>query len=245
MNNFVVLSIGRNPNKFLINCIESVKKQTKKCYRHIIVDNDSDDDTEKYISMYRDNDNIEFILNKPRKYKSQNLYEIINTLEDEDIVCILDSDDEFANNDVLEILDKVYTSNTSLEYVYSNYKFSHGIIGNNTEIPNDSWNPYKGEWITGHLTTFKAKCFKNININNFLGINGEWFKMACDQALNLPILFNIWEKNKNFNKVKYINEIFYIYNFHGNQFKQRSSDSQDAKLAIHYSILLRQRGFIK
>ena len=53
------------------------------------------------------------------------------------------------------------------------------------------------------------------------------------------------QKNKNYSKVKFINEIFYCYNFYGNKSKPRDISTEDAQLAIKYSRLIRNRGYIK
>ena len=243
--NTYVLSTGRNANKFIVDCIESVKNQTFLPTKHIIIDNNSNDETKKFLSLYKEDQNLQIIRNKERKYKTENFYEIITKLQNEDIIIVLDNDDKLDNKMAIEKVYKIYQEDNNIEFVYSNFKFSHGVLGNNMAIPSNNWNPYDGAWITSHLTTFKAKRFKKINKLNFLGNNQEWIKMACDQAVVLPLLYSIWQECGNYSKVKFINEILYYYNFYGNESKPRDANTEDAQLAMKYSQLIRNRGFIK
>ena len=70
MSKLYVVSTGRNASKFVLNCVQSVKKQTLKPERHIVIDDMSDDDTRMYLDrVARFDKNVEVIFNTERKYR--------------------------------------------------------------------------------------------------------------------------------------------------------------------------------
>ena len=75
MSDIYVVSTGRNANKFVLKCVQSVKSQTLKPKKHIIIDDLSDDDTRMYLERISNFvDNVEVILNTDRKYRLKNIY---------------------------------------------------------------------------------------------------------------------------------------------------------------------------
>lgn len=248
MSDLYVLSTGRNASKYVKNCIESVISQSIKPKRHILIDDISDDDTLEYLAPYQERENLEIVINEERKYRLKNIYENVIDKDPEDIICIVDSDDWLARDNVLETIKNAYESDEKLEYIYSRYALTHGEMGCSAPIPDNNWNPYGPGWITSHMSTFKAKTIKNIPIDNFLDWNGDWFTIATDHALTLPILYKLRARDGDYSSVGFIPEVLYMHTFYGNPSKPRSgtpeADSR-SRMAVKCSTYIKQRGYIK
>jgi len=247
VSNIHVVSTGRNASSFIVKCIESVNHQTCKPSSHIVIDDISDDDTISYLEKYTNRENIKIQINEERKYRLKNIYDSAIEKGDEDIICIVDSDDWLTRNTVLETIKEKYDSNPKLEYVYSKYVMTHGELGCSHPIPSDDWDPYTNLWITSHMSTFKVKALRDIPIDNFLDWNGQWFKIATDHAMTLPILYRLWKRDGDYSAVGFINEALYMHTFYGNPSKPRSGTSEAAdraKLAVKCSTYIKQRGYI-
>jgi glycosyltransferase involved in cell wall biosynthesis len=250
MNNIHVISTGRNAGEFVINCIESVKKQTVLPTSHLVIDDISDDNTRDILMDYMYSDEYPYLdinFSNIRKYRLLNLYESIISKDPEDIICIVDSDDWLAHDKVIENVKSVYENNSKLEYVYSLYNLSNGELGGSRPIPS-GWGPYSGNWITSHMCTIKVKALKRIPINNFLDWNGEWFKIATDHAMILPIIYKLRDIHGDYSAIGFINEPLYIHKFYGNPSKPRSGTPEAdarARLAVKCSTYIKNRGYIE
>ena len=248
MSEIYVISTGRNANRFVVNCVESVLSQTVKPKSHIVIDDISDDDTVTYLERYKNCDGIEIRINKERKYRLKNIYEAVIGKDPEDIICIVDSDDWLGKDTALETIKNTYNSNDKLEYVYSRYSLTHGGLGCSNPIPDDNWDPYRGVWITSHLSSFKVKALREISIDNFLDWNGDWFTIATDHAMTLPILYRLWKRDNGYSAVGFIDEPLYMHTFYGNPSKPRSGtvEADDrARLAVKCSTYIKQRGYVE
>jgi len=246
MSKLYVVSVGRNAGKFVLNCVKSVANQTLKPDSHILVDDISDDDTRLYLKSLPTNGLTEVIFNTERKYRAKNIYDNAINKNSEDIICIVDSDDWLNEVTALEEIKEVYDKTPNLEFVYTNYIFSSGERGNNQAIPDSNWNPYTGQWITSHMCTFKVKALERVNVSNFLGSDGNWFKMATDHALTLPMLYKSREKHGDYSAVKFLDRALYCYLFEGNPAKPRTGPKGEelGRVAGTNSSYIKQRGYV-
>lgn len=247
-SNVYVLSCSYRSSRFAIQCIQSVQDQTLKPKQHIYIDDASDDDTMSHLYDCSGLPNLTIFYNDSREYKLKNLYTAITwfaEIKDDDIVCILDGDD-WITEDCLAKVQNTYDL-CGCDYLYTNWKFSHnGDYGISQRIPNIEWNPYKQPWITSAMSTFKAGLFRQINPQNFLDENGEFFKMACDQAYVLPMLEFLRRRDGDYRSVGFVNEPLYIYQFLENKNKPRVGPfgewmAAEAQLCAE---TIRARGFI-
>jgi glycosyltransferase involved in cell wall biosynthesis len=249
MNNIYVISTGRNAGDFVVNCIESVKAQTLLPTEHMIIDDMSDDNTRDILMNYLGSGeysclNIRF--SSVRKYRLLNLYEYITTKDPEDIVCIVDSDDWLAHDDVLKVVKSKFESDEKLEYVYSRYSLSTGEEGGSSRIY-DGWEPYSGRWITSHMCSIRVKALQRIPVSNFLDWNNQWFKIATDHAMILPIAHKLKQLHGDYSAIGFIDEPLYVHTFHGNPSKPRAGTpeaDERAKMAVRCSTYIKQRGYI-
>jgi len=262
MSKLRVFSASYNSHKFSVNCIESVARQTVVPHEHFYIDDCSKDDTvdhikensERLFSLIDNRDykaSIKIRGNKEgvyQKYKLLNLYEYVTECEPDDIICILDGDDWLSSEDALEKVLKAY-EDPSIKYAYTNWLFSHnGEIGISKHIPSNNWNPYENPWVTSAMSTFKVSEFLKIPIANFLRWDYKWFRMGCDQAYILPILYQLWKENGNYDAVKFIDEPLYTYQFTENPNKLRNDkteESTDMRVDAYNSVeFIKKRGYV-
>jgi glycosyltransferase involved in cell wall biosynthesis len=250
MNKIHVISTGRNAGEFVKKCIESVGNQTIVPTSHLVIDDISDDNTRDILMNYKYSEEYPYLdikFSNIRKYRLLNLYENIISKDPEDIICIVDSDDWLAHDKALERIKNTYENNSKLEYVYSRYELSNGELGGSRAI-SDGWDPYKGSWITSHMCTIKAKALKRIPISNFLDWNSEWFKIATDHAMILPVIHKLRQIHGDYSAIQFVDESLYIHKFYGNPSKPRSGTPEAdarAKAAVKCSTYIKNRGYIE
>ena len=249
MSKMYVISTGRNVGKFSLDCIRSVQEQTLKPYKHIFIDDNSDDESLMYLEKVNNIfDNVSLIKNEKRKYRLKNIYENAINKEPEDIVCIVDSDDWLNIPTALEKIKKKYDSNPKYEYVYSKYVLSHGPVGGSKPIPSSKWEPYENEWITTHISTFKVKALQRVPIKNMFDWDGEWFKIATDRACILPMLYMLKRRDGDYSSVGFIDEPLYTYRYlnNNNTTNPNTPEGRElAKISIKTANYISERGFVQ
>ena len=258
MSNIHVISPGRNPGGWAVrNCIESVKRQTLQPASHVVIDDISDDDAPGVLKTFHNRKDIPYLKivhNTERKYRLKNIYDHSITKDPEDIICIVDSDDWIAKEKALLEIKQTYESNSKLEYAYSNFRCSceeapgQGDGPSDTidrNIPSSDWDPYKAGWITSHMCTFKVKALRAIPTANFLDWNGNWFRMATDHALAMPLLTTLRKRDGDYSAVKHINKVYYVYHWCSRYRGQDGGHDPLAEEAGKCAQFIRQRGYIE
>lgn len=212
MKNFTIVIPSYNNIKWYSKNLDSALNQAYPNYNVIYTDDCSTDGTaeavEKYVSKKQSwQDKFTLIKNDKRKGAMENLYDMIHSTPDDNIILTLDGDDHLAHRNVLNKLNEVYSA-PNVWMTWGQYKDSHGGLGCSREIPkhvitSNSYRKYR--WCTSHLRTFYAWLFKKIPKEEFLHKN-QWLQMTWD----LPILFSALELSAG--KGKFISDILYIYN---------------------------------
>ena len=256
MSKLRVFSPSYNSHKFCINCIDSVASQKKLPDEHFFIDDASQDDTREWLSKHWDRIttnaagkyDLKVHASDSRKWKLLNLYEYVIKCDDDDVICVLDGDDWLSDSSALQKIWNQY-QDKNVDYVYTNWKYSHsGEIGISSAIPENfkNWDPYKSPWVTSAMSTFRVKQFLKIPIDNFFRWDHKWFTMGCDQAYVLPILKQIMHEQNGYDKIKFINEPLYVYQFTENPNKPRSQDDGGMRMDAHNSVtFIRNRGYLK
>lgn len=112
-----------NRGKLLINCYKSLKRQSRKDFKWLIIDDGSIDDTEEIVNRWIDEENSFSI--KYYKKENEGLYSAYNfaiPLIDTELFMCVDSDDYLTDNAVDLILD---------EWNRRESKMASGLIGLN------------------------------------------------------------------------------------------------------------------
>jgi hypothetical protein len=139
----------------------------------------------------------------------ENLYNVIYSCDDDEIIVILDGDDWLAHNGVLNKLDTVY-SDPNCWMTYGQYiSWPDNMPGYSRQIPSDiieTNNFREYEWCASHLRTFYAWLFKMIRREDLISPDGSFYSMAWDQAIMFPMLEMAGYR------AKFISDVLYIYN---------------------------------
>jgi glycosyltransferase involved in cell wall biosynthesis len=194
----------------------------------------TDNSIDVYKKITKGYNNYNIVVNTNKDYALKNIAKTISAMEPrkEDIIIVLDADDWLSSPDVLSYLNTVYQKQgcwlTYGSYMY--YPF--GDVGvEPSDYPQDvvENNLYREDnWRASHLRTFKKKLWDKINQQDLVDDDGEYYKMAYDQAMMLPMLEMAREK------AKYIPEVLHVYNRANsiNVDKQKRKEQYETMLRI-------------
>lgn len=122
-----IITVCYNSAATIEQCVQSVLNQTYKDIEYIVVDGNSTDGTQDIIKKYESN-NLKFI-----SEKDNGIYDAMNKgvkMATGDIVGILNSDDFYASNEVLEFIVSQFKNNdieglSTDVAIYKNEDFDH------------------------------------------------------------------------------------------------------------------------
>lgn len=194
-----------NAERYVTNCIKSLKNQIDKDFLVYLIDDLSNDNSVEIIKKLIENDSrFQLIVNKEKKFKLKNLDDLISTFDDEDIVIELDGDDFLLNqnvvSDIKELYDskKVWLTNGSFMYTNGSKGFSEKCNPNTVR---------KDQFRFSHLRTWKAFLWKAIPKSYLKEETGEYFKSAADVAYCFALLELAGEEN-----YRFLDKLYYVYN---------------------------------
>ena len=163
-------------------------------------------------------DRFKIIKNTERVTALPNIHNAIvnSSLNDEDIICLLDGDDKLSSNYACQIVDDFYKRYNPLlsygQYVTSNNQMGHCI----PYTPQTFTQLRTGGYWASHLRTFKYKLYKEImnqdpNLSCYKDANGNFYKMTYDVCIMLPLMEMAGLNNIYFNNIP-----IYFYRLHSN-----------------------------
>jgi glycosyltransferase involved in cell wall biosynthesis len=209
---FVIFIASYNNIKWYEKNLDSVCMQNYTNYHIIYVDDCSDDGTaqavEEYSKKWDLNNKITILKNAERHGQLYNLYVTVHCCPNHAIIVTLDGDDWFAHENVLSVLNQVY-SDPQVLMTYGQFKeYPKSKIGFCKKIPdsikkNNAYRYY--DWVTSHLRTFYVGLFKEIPVGYFIKKNG-FIRSAGD----LASMFSMLELSAG--NAVFIEEVLYIYN---------------------------------
>ena len=122
---FSIITITHNRAHLIGETIESVINQTYQNFEHIIIDDGSTDNTEEVIKSFKD-DRLKYY--KYAKHPKRSFLRNEGVRKSKgDIICILDSDDNWKKNK-LTILFEIFKNNTKVILVIHNAMKSNGEL---------------------------------------------------------------------------------------------------------------------
>jgi glycosyltransferase involved in cell wall biosynthesis len=217
----IVISPFWNASDYIEKNIRSIATQDYENYRHILIDDASDDSSydiaRKTIDSLSEDLQKKFYLlqNDENKGCIQNqLTAIKNYADPEDIIMLLDGDDWLINNNtIFHYYNDLYSQ--GYEFTYgSMWSLADNIpliaqeypveVKKNKEYRNHYFNwkiPYT------HLRTCLGIHFDNLDLDKFKDMNGGWMKSGADN----PLFYELIEK-VNPEKIYVNKEIVCIYN---------------------------------
>ena len=112
-----IITVTFNSSSFISHCLDSVKNQTHNDIEHIVIDGASTDGTLSILKS-KTNQLAELI-----SETDNGIYEAMNKglkIATGDIIGFLNSDDFYANNNVLKNVSELFREDSTLEACYSN-----------------------------------------------------------------------------------------------------------------------------
>ncbi len=211
-NKFVIVIPSYKNSKYCERNIHSTLTQDYERYRVIFTDDNSSDDTFEKVSKVVNSSNrrnkFTLIKNQERIGALANLYNMIHSCEDDEIILTLDGDDWLSDENVLNKLNNYYNSD-DIWMTYGQYQNWPDLgTGIAQQIPSHviAANNFRGyTWCSSHLRTFYAWLFKQIKREDMM-YKGEFMGMAWDMTIMFPLL------EMSGHRSKFINDILYMYN---------------------------------
>jgi len=200
---FVIVTTAFKAKKWYQKCLDSVVSQTYPHWELIyIADGDglpqsdgTGDAVQEYIKENNLESKITLIRNATRKDKLCNVYDAIHMCDKKKIVVMLDYDDWFYDNTVLEYLNQVYQEPHKGNDVWLTYGqcifWPSGDIGIAREIPEEivNTNNFRNyEFVSSHLKTFYAGLFHKIKREDLIWKDSLFIPYIDDVAFMLYLL---------------------------------------------------------
>jgi glycosyltransferase involved in cell wall biosynthesis len=199
---FKIITPTYMQGRFIEKTIISVAEQTYKNYVHIIIDNNSTDETKSIVDHYLKLNNKIIYLRGKDTGPAQAINKGLEYC-DTDLVCWINSDDEFFDNNVLQIIVKKFIEDPKIEIVTGN---GYYINENGRNI-----SPIVTDYIKSNkIDTIQRYC-------NILQPSTFWRQsdIRLDESLKYCFDWDLWLKfqqaNKNFVQV---NEYLSKYRVH-------------------------------
>ena len=211
--NFKIIVPFYNTEAWIGKCISSLRKQHYDNFKCYLVDDLSTDNSHEAAAKAIGCDKrFKIAKNKEKSHALGNIVKTINKIEceDEDVVVILDGDDWLASSYSLDTLANVYDEENCL-MTYGSYVYNpSGIRGvEPSQYPDRvvEENSFREDtWRASHLRSFKHEVWKGLKDNDLKDKQGNYYKMAYDQAIMLPLL------EISGRRAKYVEETLYVYN---------------------------------
>lgn len=180
-----IITVCYNSSKTIRNTIESVLSQKNVDLEYIIIDGKSNDNTINIIKEYYNKNQriIKFI-----SEKDNGIYDAMNKgikLASGDVVGILNSDDYYASDDVLNTVVQKFNS-VKVDSLYGNLLY----LKNNKSYrywKSGSFNTFKYGWMPPHPTFFVKK-----NVYDTYGV----YRLDCGTAADYELMLRFLEKEK-------------------------------------------------
>ncbi len=206
---FVVLTLSYNNEAFVEKNADSVLSQTYPNFTWIYIDDCSTDATFEKISGRASHfPNVKIQRNEKNMGAMANMYHAIHALDPHDVVVILDGDDWFSHERVLEHLNEYY-ANEDVWLTYGQHiEYPSFTVGLCQPLKKKYLKPggfRKAKFLFSHLRTFYAGLFQKIEKGHFMK-NGAFLEMGCDVASMLPMLEMAGEH------AYFIRELMMMYN---------------------------------
>ncbi len=212
MKKFCIVIPSYNNELYCEKNLASVLCQNYSNYRIIYTDDCSSDKTvekvEEIISKSTKLKYFTLIKNKERIGAMENLYNMINSCEDDEIAITVDGDDWMVGKNILNKLNEIY-SNEDIWMTYGQHKRTDNMPYDlSAQYPKDiiatnSFRSYK--WSASHLRTFYSWLFKKLKKEDLMH-DGKFYSMTYDLAMMFPML------EMSGSRSKFIDEVFYVYN---------------------------------
>lgn len=196
-NKFKIIIASYNNEQWVEYNIASILNQTYTNYEVIYIDDCSQDNTFKKVAeIIEDNDKFSIIKNETNLGGTYNHIRFFDTLEDEEILVLVDGDDWLFDETVLEKLNSYYNEK-DVWMTYGKFYTWDGEDATEAHPQNTAFSDFthrhrfyrRDIWRSSHLRTYKGFLVKSIDKQDFISkIDNKLFWHAGDLALAFPCL---------------------------------------------------------
>lgn len=207
---FRIVTPVYNAEKWIGDCIKSVREQTEQNWSQIVVVDGATDNTYNEAVLASGEDPRITIIKLDKRMgacSSHKLAHDLHTKNQDDIFIHLDGDDKLLHENVLNYVKTVYLT-YNVWATYGDYVTESGrrSVCRRVNLQEGIRSQILVGWPFSHLRTFKCFLWDKLNQNDLLDSNGNSFASAADVAIFAPILEMCG------NKIAYIPEPLYFYN---------------------------------
>lgn len=221
----VIISTFWNSEKYVEDCIKSIKNQYYgEFVAYMIDDMSTDNSYDVALEAIDGDDRFILIKNTEKKYKTKNFIDVINNnpnIDWDDVIVEIDGDDQLSDNFVLGLITKIYT-NENIWICGSKWMDKNGVVGNYGKFNADK--ARIKSWNFSHMRTYRAFLFRMIKDED-LKFEGEYFKAGCDIGAGIPMLEMAGDSH-----FYYLDQVTYIYSWHENQSYSNTNSFGDETL---------------
>tara|TARA_B110000090_G_C13250430_1_gene396160 strand:- start:88 stop:843 length:756 start_codon:yes stop_codon:yes gene_type:complete len=223
-----IITVTFNSFLFINDCLASVKEQKYDDFEHIIIDGASTDGTLSLLESKREQ--FGALISKPDK----GIYDAMNKgikIASGDIIGFLNSDDFYANNDILSKVADIFKNNPSLDACYADliYTDQNDISKDIRYWKSGKFTPglFSKGWCPPHPTFFVRSSvyeqFGNFNLNYRIASDVELMMRFIEvHKINVRYIPELWIKmrmggttNNSFKNIFIQNkEVLYALNSH-------------------------------
>jgi glycosyltransferase involved in cell wall biosynthesis len=233
MHRFKIVVPSFNSIDFLPKTLHSIEIQTFKDYDVCVIDDGSTLKKQReIIAEYCGRNGWKAIYHEKNVGALQGLVEAIqaHNCEDNDVVVVIDGDDWFAHEKVLERLHRAYTDNAIFMTwgqceIHPAGKAPMKYAQPIPDMVIDQQLYRDIPFVFWHPATFKYLLWRQIDDRDLRDVNGSYFRIMKDKATLFPMLEMCGHKKM------FIGETLYIYNI-GNPLNDYSNTPQEEILRV-------------
>jgi glycosyltransferase involved in cell wall biosynthesis len=212
MQHFTIVIPAYNVEKWVRKNVVSAVTQEYENFEVVYVNDCSTDKTGHVVSetldYFGNPKNFTYVENSENRKALYNIYDAVRNSQEGSVIVTLDGDDWLSTSNVLSLLNDVYNTGdvwiTAGSYIIN----SNGVISS-PNIHNGFWNGNirRHVWTISHLRTFRKELFMNIDKNDMLDHDGDFYKFTFDQAMMFPMVEMAGPEH-----FYPINDVLYVYN---------------------------------
>ena len=207
---FLIIIPTHNEEKNILFCLESLKNQTFKDYKIVVVNDGSTDNTQMIVEQFAAN-HRDFELKNLEKSEHQPGAKVVRTfnkgleevdLNDFDIICKFDADIIFPP-DYLMIVNSVYENNPKAGMVSGIVKIKKSVFENKLAF---DFRDEKKQWVfenissknhvRGPIKSYRKECFQEMNgLRPVLGWDNIDVMLAKKNGWEVLTIKDLWVKH--------------------------------------------------
>ena len=218
---FLIIIPTHNEEKNILFCLESLKKQTFRDYKIVVVNDGSTDQTQTIVNEFAAA-HPDFEIKNLEKSEHQPGAKVVRTfnkglemvdLKDFDIICKFDADIIFPENYLKKIHD-VYEKNPKAGMVSGIVKIKKNVFEKNFAF---NFSDEKGQWtfenissknhVRGPIKSYRKECFLEMNgLRPVLGWDNIDVMLAKKHGWEVITIKDLWVKHLRPTAYKYKNQ---------------------------------------